>query len=633
MKAKMLTCLFVLGICLVMAQFAQAGTLTFSGRDWTTRDGTGATGGNVGDGRGDPSYTSTATSGTALGAYGNQSGMWTALSVSPGDVITFDQFVTADTALDYLYNPGLMWLGDVSVRLIGNTVDIEYWNTETVLFMDSYWSPGTLNPTVLDLSYEFVFVSETAVEVTKTDHNNAANNATWTAAISAGISAIDGFYSVMWDSAQHNTISNFVHRKATAPTPAAAVDLVPIDQVFSWAPPDDPNIVSILGYDVYFDPNLADVTARDASVQVGVNQAENTYTPAASLEFGITYYWRVDLYVDYDYIAGVDANSTIDGYVWSFTTESATPAITIFDNILTSMDLLPATVSAVVQDGDNDVASVLWEVLDDDQNYPAGAIAAVPDATTDLYNPTAAFTTDTSGIYMVLLTVTDGQGNVDSKVAQVRVEQTGCDQAKLNLEGVWVANYYDRDQDCDVDLRDFAVFAAEWLDDTSIGAEQTWEGAVAYVPMVNGMPNGSFETGDSAGWTYNWGEITDEPADVYDGSYSYSFDDTGGVTGYVGLGDLPVGDHSITFQYKGDLTELRCLIVPGTATPEITNLALSTLTPDPGDYTIVSGPVPSYTQYTIEFTVTEAGTATFYVWGIYDGIGTGYVDDFRLNLN
>ena len=32
--------------------------------------------------------------------------------------------------------------------------------------------------------------------------------------------------------------------------------------------------------------------------------------------------------------------------------------------------------------------------------------------------------------------------------------------------GTWVANYYDRNGDCIVDLEDFTIFAAEWLTST-----------------------------------------------------------------------------------------------------------------------------------------------------------------------
>ncbi len=292
-------------LSLLLVGTSQAGTITFSGRDWTTREGTGLTGGNVGDGRGNPSYTSTATSGTALGAYGNQSGMWTALSVSVGNVITFDQFVTSDFSLDYMYDPPYIWIGDVSVRLIGNTGDIEYWNTETVLFVDSYSNPDR----VLDLSYEFVFVSETEVEVTRTDHNNATNNAAWTATIASGISTIDAFYSAMWDSAQHNTISNFVHTQSydVTPTPQDGAGYMSLDPELSWKGPVGPSI----GYDVYFDSDRSLVNARDASVKVGANQAGTTYTPSP-LEYVTTYYWRVDT---------LEGGAVVyESDVWEFTT-------------------------------------------------------------------------------------------------------------------------------------------------------------------------------------------------------------------------------------------------------------------------------------------------------------------------
>jgi hypothetical protein len=458
-----------------------------------------------------------------------------------------------------------------------------------------------------------------------TDIATGAQIATATAALDP---TLIGFWQFgMWETEQDMTIENFkvLYKGANLPTPASGATLVPVDQVLSWMAPNDPNVVSVAGYDVYIDPNMTLVANGDASVKS--SEASASHTPAANLEFGTTYYWRVDSSVNYDYNAGGDPN-LVEGGIWSFTTEPATPTIATLDNIFTSMSLLPATISATVVDGDGDLASIAWEVLADDVLYPEGAIAEITDTTTDLYNPTASFTTDVPGYYRVRLTVTDALSASESKVFEVRVEETACDQAKVGLHGAWPANIFDTNSDCVVDLNDFAAFAAEWLDNTASTEQELWTGDVVYIPITNGIPNGNFETGNFVGWSsasWDMAEVIDTPADVYEGSYAAWLENTlkGVVCGPI---DLPVGNHTITLQYKGDLTALSCGFQDNltTAAVEITS---------PTDIeSLASGTVPSYTQYTVEFTVTAEGAGAFKVWGRGDN-GSGFVDDFRLILN
>lgn len=99
---------------------------------------------------------------------------------------------------------------------------------------------------------------------------------------------------------------------------------VPVDQVLSWNPPavEDPNFV-ITGYDVYFDPNRVKVAEGDSTVKVASNQPETTYDPGV-LDYVKTYYWRVDVIGQYDYLP--DPN-IFPGAVFSFTTMSLAPEI------------------------------------------------------------------------------------------------------------------------------------------------------------------------------------------------------------------------------------------------------------------------------------------------------------------
>ena len=58
----------------------------------------------------------------------------------------------------------------------------------------------------------------------------------------------------------------------------------------------------------------------------------------------------------------------------------------------------------------------------------------------------------------------------------------GCQAAKD--VGGWIANYYDSDSDCIVDLGDYSVFAAEWLNDTSMLVQEEYTGVAGYIPQA-----------------------------------------------------------------------------------------------------------------------------------------------------
>ena len=112
--------------------------------------------------------------------------------------------------------------------------------------------------------------------------------------------------------------------------------------------------------------------------------------------------------------------------------------------------------------------------LDADWGLKAAGLinASVTKTNSDLYAPTADFTTDYIGTYEVQLTATDADDQEDSDTVQITVVTDACAAAQLDIN--WNGfNYYDRDQDCDVDLLDFAPFAAEWLDDRSLTGQIT----------------------------------------------------------------------------------------------------------------------------------------------------------------
>jgi len=102
---------------------------------------------------------------------------------------------------------------------------------------------------------------------------------------------------------------------ATNPKPGAGQTDVPRDGVLSWKPG-----VYAKTHDVYFGTSSAEVSAADANDTTGVlvahGQDANTYDPAGLLEFGRTYFWRIDD------INAPSSPGLHKGDVWSFTVET-----------------------------------------------------------------------------------------------------------------------------------------------------------------------------------------------------------------------------------------------------------------------------------------------------------------------
>ncbi|MHC4325509.1 MAG: hypothetical protein ACYSUX_14685, partial [Planctomycetota bacterium] len=102
-----------------------------------------------------------------------------------------------------------------------------------------------------------------------------------------------------------------VSEKANNPKPADGATNVPIDAVLSWTPGE---VVSGFSpkHKVFFSENFDDVNDGIG----GITQDPNLFPAGALLDFGKTYYWRID-----------EANSTtswVPGRLWQFTVEPLT---------------------------------------------------------------------------------------------------------------------------------------------------------------------------------------------------------------------------------------------------------------------------------------------------------------------
>ena len=98
--------------------------------------------------------------------------------------------------------------------------------------------------------------------------------------------------------------------------------------------------------------------------------------------------------------------------------------------------------------------------------------ASVTATNADLYAPTADFTTDTPGTYEVQLTAIDSEDSEDSDTLLIFVGEDACVAAQ-NAPDWDGFNYFDIDENCDVDLLDFASFAQEWLESRNLTGQVT----------------------------------------------------------------------------------------------------------------------------------------------------------------
>lgn len=101
---------------------------------------------------------------------------------------------------------------------------------------------------------------------------------------------------------------------ASAPTPEDGVTDVPLDAVLAWTPGE-----SAVSHDVYLGTAFDDVNdaGRDNPMDVLMSQgqADAAFDADGLLDFGQTYYWRIDE------VNGAPDNTIFTGDVWSFTTE------------------------------------------------------------------------------------------------------------------------------------------------------------------------------------------------------------------------------------------------------------------------------------------------------------------------
>ncbi len=103
---------------------------------------------------------------------------------------------------------------------------------------------------------------------------------------------------------------------AQSPSPENGAVDVPRDVALSWTAGE-----FAATHNVYFGTSLDDVSAAATGVLVSQGQTAAAYDPDGLLDFGTTYYWRIDE------VNAAPDNTVYPGEVWSFTTEPFAYAI------------------------------------------------------------------------------------------------------------------------------------------------------------------------------------------------------------------------------------------------------------------------------------------------------------------
>lgn len=245
---------------------------------------------------------------------------------------------------------------------------------------------------------------------------------------------------------------------ATNPIPADGQTVSTDWDLLSWQLPEPNYPGNIVTCDVYFtdyypeygkysdDPNFSNYADKIVD-----NEAVESITlSSVEIELGVyqTYYWRVDCY---------EADDLTIGVVWMFNTNNAAPDVDAGADIRTWLEGGSTTVNidaSVSDDGLPDPPaeySMLWSLADGNDLYVT--IHSPETEDTDV-------TITETGAYVFELQADDSEA-VGSDTVTISVYNDPCESAKADPEFELLVG--DFDEDCDVDMDDFAAFAANWM--------------------------------------------------------------------------------------------------------------------------------------------------------------------------
>ncbi len=247
-----------------------------------------------------------------------------------------------------------------------------------------------------------------------------------------------------------------VPSRATSPMPANNVNVgIGLSQL-SWTNPEPNEVGGIITCDVYLgtnEPNLVRPGYNLNTLVTGTS-AESVAIPAGTIQRNTTYYWIVDVH---DTTRG-----KTQGFVWTFNTNNNPPQVTVGGTQYLWLNNAgdPASASAILSgsatdDGYPTPFTLLWEQV----SGPA-TVTIDPSnvAQTTVVLPA-------TGDYQFRLTAndTDLQG---TGLTQIYVRANPCLAAQVKPGYTVIPG--DFNNDCVVDMTDFADIAKNWLECNSL---------------------------------------------------------------------------------------------------------------------------------------------------------------------
>ena len=193
-----------------------------------------------------------------------------------------------------------------------------------------------------------------------------------------------------------------------------------------------------------------------------ISASETTGEATVSLNKDGKYFWRIDEGVDIGggTASGKDDPNTIAGYVWSFETlpTNYSPVVDAGEMVYTwlTQGIIDVQMApTITDDGNPSPYTVLWEESPEDPNLVINSPTI----------ETTTVTIDKVGTYTLRLTADDGELDASDTVT-INVYADAC-LAAMGTPG-YTPFDGDLDDDCDVDLADLSMLAANWLESTAL---------------------------------------------------------------------------------------------------------------------------------------------------------------------
>ena len=203
----------------------------------------------------------------------------------------------------------------------------------------------------------------------------------------------------------------------------------------------------------------------------------NAYKTITGLQKDKLYLWFVDEGLAGNSGSGeADPTKIIWGNEWRFETEKSAPVVDAGDSIITWLEGGTTTVdlNGTVTDSSGDVSVIQWSLL------------SPPGIAVDIANTAVAATTATlteTGTYMLQLYARDATMQEDDDAIEIKVYNDSCEAAKNNPNG-YTPPEFDFNDDCIENFLDFALFAAKWLESTSLTTDLLYDAGELALPVV-----------------------------------------------------------------------------------------------------------------------------------------------------